>query len=96
MTRSRLHPRRASLAACAVAPDSPLPHRYGLGLEAYEYGGTTILGHGGGAAGYAVMMFRIASRATTLVTAINAGDLGADAAYVLVPSVDVILGAHGT
>lgn len=73
------------------APDETgLPHRYGLGLESFEIGGTTIVGHTGGAAGYATMMVVIPERAATLVTAINAADLFANARYVLMPSLGVI------
>jgi D-alanyl-D-alanine carboxypeptidase len=73
------------------APDeSHLPHWYGLGLEMYEVGGTTIIGNSGGAPGYATMMFRIPARATTLVTAVNTSDMFTNALNVLSPSVDVI------
>ncbi|HET8541092.1 MAG TPA: serine hydrolase [Anaeromyxobacter sp.] len=71
--------------------ETGIPHWYGFGLEAYELGGTKIVGHGGGAAGYTAMMFRIPARGATLVTAVNTSDLMTNAVEVLVPSLQVIL-----
>jgi D-alanyl-D-alanine carboxypeptidase len=90
----RLFARPETLAEMTTMVDAPnetgFPHRYGLGLESYVLGGTAIVGNAGGAAGYAVMMYRIPARDTTLVTAINAGDLFANALQVFIPSLDVI------
>jgi len=73
------------------APDGTgLPHWYGLGLESYDLGGTTVVGNAGGAAGYATFMYRIPARDTTLVTSINTSDLLANALNVLFPSLEVI------
>jgi D-alanyl-D-alanine carboxypeptidase len=90
----RLFARPETLAAMTTMIDAPddtgLPHRYGFGLESFELGGATVIGHAGGAVGYAVMMFQIPARATTLVTAVNTGDLFANALEVFIPSLDVI------
>jgi D-alanyl-D-alanine carboxypeptidase len=81
----------AEMTTMVDAPnEAPIPHRYGLGLESYEYGGTTLIGNAGGAAGYVTMMYRIAARDTTLVTAVTTGDMFVNALEVLFPSVEVI------
>lgn len=91
----RLFARPETLAEMATMVEAPnetgLPHWYGLGLEAYELGGTRVIGNAGGAAGYATMMFWIPSRATTLVTSINTSDLFANALDVFIPALDVII-----
>lgn len=69
---------------------TPFPHWYGLGVEAYELDGTTVVGNAGGAAGYATMMYRIPARDATLVTSINASDMFANALNVLIPSLQVV------
>ena len=93
----RLFARPETLAAMTTMVEAPnetgLPHRYGLGLESYELGGTTVMGNSGGAAGYAVMMFRIPARGATLVTAVNTSDMFANALEVFMPSLDVIAAA---
>lgn len=91
----RLFARRETLVEMTTMVEAPngtgLPHRYGLGLEAYDsIGGTTVIGNSGGAAGYATMMFQIPTRATTLVTSVNTSDLFVNALEVFIPSVDVI------
>jgi D-alanyl-D-alanine carboxypeptidase len=90
----RLFKRPETLAAMTTLVDAPhpsgLPHRYGLGLESYTIGGTTVIGNSGGSAGYAVMMFRISDRASTLVTAVNTSDMFTTALEVFIPSLDVI------
>jgi D-alanyl-D-alanine carboxypeptidase len=81
----------AEMTTMVEAPDgSGFPHWYGLGLESYELGGTTVVGNAGGAAGYATFMYRIPARDTTLVTSITTSDLFANAVNVLIPSLDVI------
>jgi D-alanyl-D-alanine carboxypeptidase len=92
----RLFQRPETLTAMTTMMDAPdesgLPHRYGLGLESFDLPGLpTIIGHSGGAAGYATMMFRIPSRATTLVTAVNTGDMFANALQVFIPACQVIV-----
>ena len=74
------------------APDvSGLPHRYGLGLEAYTLpNGATVIGHSGSTGGYATMMFRVPAADTTLVTSVNTQDLFLNALQVFMPSVDVV------
>ena len=90
----RLFARPETLVEMTTMVEAPnetgLPHWYGLGLEIYELGGTTVIGNSGGAPGYATMMFRIPARATTLVTAVNTSDLFTNALSVFSPSVDVI------
>jgi D-alanyl-D-alanine carboxypeptidase len=91
----RLFQRAATLEAMTTMMDAPdpsgLPHRYGLGLESYDLPGSpTIIGHSGGAPGYATMMFRIPSRDTTLVTSVNTSDMFANALQLLIPSLNVI------
>lgn len=89
-----LFARRETLVAMTTMVEAPnesgLPHRYGLGLESYDLGGTTVIGNAGGAAGYATMMFRIPDRDVTLVTSINTSDMFANALSVFIPSLDVI------
>jgi D-alanyl-D-alanine carboxypeptidase len=89
-----LFARRETLVAMTTMVEAPnesgLPHRYGLGLESYDLGGTTVIGNSGGAAGYATMMFRIPDRDVTLVTSINTSDMFANALSVFIPSLDVI------
>ena len=91
-----LFARHETLAAMTAMVDAPnesgLPHRYGLGLESYTFGTTTVIGNAGGAAGYATMMYRIPDRDTTLVTSVNASDLFVSALDVFVPSLDVVKG----
>jgi CubicO group peptidase (beta-lactamase class C family) len=93
----RLFKRPETLAAMTTMVDAPnesgLPHRYGLGLESYTFGETTVLGNSGGSAGYAVMMFQLPARGTTLVTAVNTTDMFSNALEVFVPSLDVITAA---
>jgi D-alanyl-D-alanine carboxypeptidase len=93
----RLFARPETLAAMTTMVDAPdgsgIPHRYGLGLESYAFGETTLVGNAGGAAGYATMMYRIAGRDTTVVTSITTGDLMANALHVLFPSVEAITAA---
>ena len=90
----RLFARSGTLADMTTMVDAPdgtgIPHWYGLGLERYELGGTTLVGNAGGAAGYATMMYRLPARDATLVTSLTTGDLSANALNVLMPSVDVI------
>jgi D-alanyl-D-alanine carboxypeptidase len=92
----QLFARPETLAAMTTMVEAPnetgLPHRYGLGLESYDLGGTTVIGNAGGAAGYGVMMFRIPARDTTLVTAINTSDLFENALDVFIPSLNFITG----
>lgn len=84
----------AEMQTMVEAPDgSPFRHWYGLGLESYDLGGTTVVGNAGGAAGYATMMYRIPARDTTLVTSVNVGDMYANALNVLIPSLDVLAGS---
>jgi D-alanyl-D-alanine carboxypeptidase len=91
-----LFTRPETLAAMTTMVDAPdesgLPHRYGLGLESYTFGATTVIGNAGGAAGYATMMYRIPDRATTLVTSVNTSDLFTNALDVFMPSVEVVTG----
>jgi D-alanyl-D-alanine carboxypeptidase len=91
-----LFARRETLVEMTTMVDAPngtgLPHRYGLGLESYELGGTPVIGNSGGAAGYTVMMFRVPDRAATLVTAVNTSDLFTNALDVFAPSLDVVTG----
>jgi D-alanyl-D-alanine carboxypeptidase len=71
--------------------ESGLPYRYGMGLESYELpGGIAAVGHAGGAAGYAVMMYRLPAQGATLVTAVNTSDMFANALKVLIPAAQVI------
>jgi D-alanyl-D-alanine carboxypeptidase len=90
----QLFSRPGTLAAMTSMVNAPhetgLPHRYGLGLEEFDLNGVNVIGHGGGAAGYGVMMFRIPSLDTTLVTAANAGDLGANAVELFMPALQAI------
>jgi D-alanyl-D-alanine carboxypeptidase len=90
----RLFAHRATLDAMAtmvVADEGTgIPHWYGLGLERYELGGTTVVGNAGGAAGYTTMMYRIPDRDATIVTSVNSGDLLTHALNVLIPSLEVI------
>lgn len=84
----------AEMATMVEAPDgSGIPHWYGLGLESYRIGETTLVGNAGGAAGYTTMMYRIPARDTTLVTSVNTGDLWTNAANLLMPSLDVLAAA---
>ncbi len=89
-----LFKRAETLVAMTTMVDAPsesgLPHRYGLGLETYSIGETTVIGNAGGAAGYATMMFQIPAHETTLVTSVNTSDLFANALEVFIPAVDVI------
>jgi D-alanyl-D-alanine carboxypeptidase len=95
----RLFARPETLAAMTTMVEAPngtgLPHRYGLGLESYDLGGTTVVGNAGGAAGYTVMMFRIPARDSTLVTAVNTSNLFTNALGVFVPSFEVVMGQGG-
>jgi D-alanyl-D-alanine carboxypeptidase len=90
----RMFTRPETLAEMTTMVEAPngtgIPHRYGLGLEAYDLGGTTVVGNSGGAAGYATMMYRIPARDATLVTSINATGLMENAVHVLMPSLGVI------
>jgi D-alanyl-D-alanine carboxypeptidase len=91
----RLFREAATLTAMTTMIDAPhesgLPHQYGLGLESFVMpDGTKVIGHSGGAAGYAVMMFRLADQRTTLVTAINTSDLMTNAVEVFIPALNVI------
>ncbi|HEY0710157.1 MAG TPA: serine hydrolase domain-containing protein, partial [Polyangia bacterium] len=84
-----------TLAAMTTMMDAPhesgLPHRYGLGLESFTLpGGQTVIGHGGSAAGYAVMMFQVPANGATLVTAINTSNLFANALEVFIPALAVV------
>ena len=86
---------RATLTAMMPTIESPhvsgLPYRYGFALEEYTLpNGTVVVGHSGSTAGYAVMMFRIPSRDTTLVTAVNTNDLFVNALEVFIPAVEAI------
>lgn len=86
----------AEMTTMVVADEGTgIPHWYGLGVEAYELGGTRLVGNSGGAAGYATMMYRIPASDTTLVTTVNAGGLMTNAVHVLMPSLDVLAGAGG-
>jgi D-alanyl-D-alanine carboxypeptidase len=85
----------ATLAAMTTMIDAPhesgLPHRYGFALEEFTLpSGTTVIGHAGSTAGYAVMMFRIPASDATLVTAVNTSDLFVNALEVFMPAVDAI------
>jgi hypothetical protein len=75
------------------APDETgLPHFYGLGLESYALpDGTTIIGHGGGAAGYSTMMFHVPARRTTIVASSNSGDRFANALEVFLPAIEAVV-----
>lgn len=74
--------------------EADLPYRYGLGLESYTLpGGIVAIGHSGGAAGYANMMYRLPAHDTTIVTSINSGDLFAVAVEVMMPATQVIAAA---
>jgi D-alanyl-D-alanine carboxypeptidase len=71
---------------------SGLPHFYGLGLESYILpGGTTVIGHSGGAAGYSTMMFHIPARRTTIVASSNSGDFFGNALEVFLPAIDAVV-----
>ncbi len=93
----RLFARPETLVEMTTMVDAPeegnpfLP-RYGLGLETYQLGETVVIGNAGGAPGYATMMYWIPDRATTLVTAVNTGDLFTNALNVFVPSVNLVEG----
>jgi D-alanyl-D-alanine carboxypeptidase len=92
----RLFQRAETLTAMTTMMDAPdesgLPHRYGLGLESYDLPGLpTVIGHSGGAAGYATMMFQMPARATTLVTGVNTSDMFANALQVFIPACKVIV-----
>lgn len=82
----------AEMIAMVEAPNGTgLPHWYGLGVEAYEFPGRPpIVGNAGAGAGYTVMMFRVPAAGATLVTAVNASDLSANAFHVLLPSLDAV------
>lgn len=87
------HP--ATLAAMTTMVEAPhesgLPHRYGLALEEFTLpSGTTVIGHGGSTAGYAVMMFSIPASDTILVTAVNTQDLFVNALDVFIPAIEVV------
>jgi D-alanyl-D-alanine carboxypeptidase len=89
---------RATLTAMTTMIDAPdvsgLPHRYGLGLEAYTLpSGATVIGHSGSTGGYATMMFRVPAADTTLVTSVNTQDLFVNALDVFMPAVDVLTAA---
>jgi D-alanyl-D-alanine carboxypeptidase len=87
-----------AMTAMREASDgSGLPYRYGLGLESYTFeDGTTVVGHSGGAAGYAVMMFHVPDRHATLVTAVNESSLFTNALQVFIPSLRVIAAPAGS
>jgi D-alanyl-D-alanine carboxypeptidase len=90
-----LFQRKATLEAMTTMIEAPhesgWPHRYGLGLESFDMPGLpTVIGHSGGSPGYAAMMFRIPERGATLVTAINTGDLFANALQVFIPAAEVV------
>jgi D-alanyl-D-alanine carboxypeptidase len=84
----------STLAAMTTMIDAPheskLPHRYGLGLEEFIIDGTTVIGHHGGTAGYATMMYRIPARDATLVTSLNRNDMFVNAVEVFMPALKVI------
>jgi D-alanyl-D-alanine carboxypeptidase len=91
----RLFAQPGTLATMTAMIDAPhisgLPYRYGLGLEQFTMpDGTVVVGHSGSTAGYAVMMFRIPARDTTLVTAVNTNDLFVNALDVFIPSLGAL------
>jgi D-alanyl-D-alanine carboxypeptidase len=95
LLEGRLFARSDTLARMTTMIEAPhesgLPHRYGLGLESFEMpGGVAVIGHSGSTGGYAVMMFRVPQRRTTLVTAVNTNDLFTNALEVFIPSLQVI------
>jgi D-alanyl-D-alanine carboxypeptidase len=94
----RLFRNPATLTAMTTMIDAPhesgLPHRYGLGLEAFDFPGGTVIGHGGGTGGYTTMMYRIPARNTTLITTVNIGDMFANAYEVFVPSMAALAKAE--
>lgn len=73
--------------------ESGWPYAYGLGLESFEGpSGTKILGHAGGTAGYATMVYRIVGHDCILATSVNTGDLFTNALSVFMPAADAIRG----
>lgn len=65
--------------------DNGVPYWYGLGIEKYLVGGIDLVGHGGGAVGYSVVMYRSVEEDLTMVAANNAMGLGAAYMDLLLP-----------
>jgi len=69
------------------APDEAgIPYWYGLGIKKYELNGVELIGHGGGAVGYSVVMYVAPAEDTTVVASHNLYDLGSAYMDLMLPA----------